>query len=166
MAKSLLRTGKEIEEIYNRNVDTVYRVCFAYMKNKTDTEDMVQNTFLKLISYNKEFNNSNHEKAWLIVTATNLCKDFYKSKWNKRENIDDFENNLYIKQELNIDETFEVIMNLPYKYKTAIYLYYYEGYSCSEIANILHKPSSTIRVYLHKGRKILKNMLGGDFNEE
>lgn len=166
MAKSLLRTDKEIEEIYYRNVDTVYRVCFAYLKNKADTEDMVQNTFLKLISYNKEFNNSNHEKAWLIVTATNLCKDFYKSKWIKRENIDDFENNLYTKQELNIDETFEAIMTLPHKYKTAIYLYYYEGYSCSEIADILHKPSSTIRVYLHKGRKILKNMLGGDFNEE
>lgn len=166
MAKSLLRTDKEIEEIYYRNVDTVYRVCFAYLKNKADTEDMVQNTFLKLISYNKEFNNSDHEKAWLIVTATNLCKDFYKSKWIKRENIDDFENNLYTKQELNIDETFEAIMTLPHKYKTAIYLYYYEGYSCSEIADILHKPNSTIRVYLHKGRKILKNMLGGDFNEE
>lgn len=166
MAKSLLRTDKEIEEIYYRNVDTVYRVCFAYLKNKADTEDMVQNTFLKLISYNKEFDNSNHEKAWLIVTATNLCKDFYKSKWNKRENIDDFENNLYIKQELNIDETLEAIMKLPDKYKTAIYLYYYEGYSCGEIADILHRPGSTIRVYLHKGRKILKNMLGGDFDEE
>lgn len=124
MAKSLLRTSKEIEEIYKRNVDTVYRVCFSYMKNRADTEDMVQSTFLKLISYNKEFINSNHEKAWLIVTATNLCKDFYKSKWRKRENIDDFENNLYIKQELDIDETFKAIMTLPFKYKTAIYLYY------------------------------------------
>ena len=166
MAKSLLRTDKEVEEIYKRNVDTVYRVCFMYMKNKHDTEDMVQNTFLKLISYNKEFINSNHEKAWLIVTATNLCKDFYKSKWSKRENIDDFENNIISYEKTDINETLEAIFKLPYKYKTAIYLYYYEGYKCNEIAKILNKPCSTIRVYLHKGRKLQKNMLGGDFDEE
>ena len=113
MAKSLLRTDKEVEEIYKRNVDTVYRVCFMYMKNKHDTEDMVQNTFLKLISYNKEFINSNHEKAWLIVTATNLCKDFYKSKWSKRENIDGFENNIISYENTDINEPLDAIFKLP-----------------------------------------------------
>ena len=44
---SSLRTDEEIEEIYNRHVDTVYRVCFSFMKNEADTEDIVQETFLQ-----------------------------------------------------------------------------------------------------------------------
>ncbi|MBO4291018.1 MAG: RNA polymerase sigma factor, partial [Lachnospiraceae bacterium] len=50
MSKSLLRTDKEIAEIYERHKQTVYRVCFAYMKNPMDTEDAVQETFYRLIS--------------------------------------------------------------------------------------------------------------------
>ena len=45
MSKSLLRTDKEIAEIYERHRMTVYRVCFAYLKHPMDTEDAVQETF-------------------------------------------------------------------------------------------------------------------------
>ena len=40
----------EFVATYNRQVDTVYRVCYSFMKNKADTEDMVQETFLRLRS--------------------------------------------------------------------------------------------------------------------
>ena len=43
---SLLRTDKEITEIYHRQIDTVYRICYSFMKNKPEAEDMVQETFL------------------------------------------------------------------------------------------------------------------------
>ena len=42
MANSLLRTDKEITELYKRHKETITRVCFAYMKNATDTEDALQ----------------------------------------------------------------------------------------------------------------------------
>ena len=80
---SLLRTDEEIIEIYNRHVDTVYRVCYSFMKNKPETEDMVQETFLRLIASGKQFENERHEKAWLIVTASNLCKDSLKNGGEK-----------------------------------------------------------------------------------
>lgn len=54
-------------ESYERNVDTVYRVCLMYLKNSADVDDAVQNTFLKLIRSGKVFSNEEHEKAWLIV---------------------------------------------------------------------------------------------------
>ena len=44
---SSLRADEEFVEIYNRHVDTVYRVCFSFMKNAADTEDMMQEIFLK-----------------------------------------------------------------------------------------------------------------------
>ena len=86
---SLLRTDEEIMDIYNRQVDTVYRVCFSFMKTRTDTEDMVQETFLRLMSSGTEFQSEKHEKAWLIVTASNLCKDALRRAWRKHTSIDD-----------------------------------------------------------------------------
>ena len=50
---SLLRTDKEITEIYHRQIDTVYRICYSFMKNKPEAEDMVQETFLRLIASGK-----------------------------------------------------------------------------------------------------------------
>lgn len=165
MTKSLLRTNKEIAEIYKRQMKTVYRVCFAYMKNPSDTEDAVQDTFYKMIKSGVAFESEEHEKAWLIRTATNVCKNSVKHWFRKRVDLSDYEN-LLSTENIEIDDTFEVVMSLPDKYKTVVYLYYYEGYKTPEISNILQKPQSTIRNYLHEARGVLKEKLGGDFNEE
>lgn len=154
------RMGKrEFTEVYYRHVDTVYRVCYSFMKNKADTEDMVQETFLRLLSSRKEFENERHEKAWLIVTASNVCKDTLKKWWRKTENIEDF---LDIaaepKQE---DSLLEVILQLPEDAKDAVYMYYYEGYTTVEIAEFLHCPESTVRSRLMRAKKKLQVMLGG-----
>jgi len=165
MANSLLRTDKEIAELYERHKEMIYRVCFAYMKNVMDTEDVVQDTFYKLIKSGTVFESAEHEKAWLIRTSTNLCKNALRHWWRKRENLEDYEN-LQSKNGFEIDDVFNVVMGLPDKYKTAIYLYYYEGYDSVEISKILHKPQSTIRYYLNEARKKLREKLGGEFNAE
>ena len=159
MSKSLLRTDKEIEEIYERHRMTVWRVCFAYMKNPVDTEDAVQETFIRLISKGPRFESNEHEKAWLIRTATNVCKDELKRWWRKNEDIDDH-TELQTKDAMKTDDAFHAVMELPDKYKTVIYLYYYEGYDSAEIADILKKPKSTIRNHLREARNLLKERLG------
>ena len=50
-----LSTDEELTEIYRRQVDAVYRVCYAFMKNPADTEDLVQETFLKLLTSGRRF---------------------------------------------------------------------------------------------------------------
>ncbi|MBQ9278181.1 MAG: RNA polymerase sigma factor [Lachnospiraceae bacterium] len=165
MSKSKVRTDKEIEEIYMRHSNTIYRICFAYMKNHVDTEDAVQETFFKLIKSRPFFESKEHEKAWLIRTATNICKNILKHWWMKRENIDDF-CNLQSSKKKETDDILNLVIELPEKYKTVVYLYYYEGYNSVEIAKIMKKPQSTIRNYLHEARAILKERLGDDFNEE
>jgi len=165
---SLVRTNTEIAEIYNRHSNMVYRICFAYMKNPADTEDAVQNTFCNLLKSWVIFESAEHEKAWLIRTATNVCKNALKHWWRKRENLDDHENIQAAKNSFEIDETFAEVMKLPDKYKSVVYLYYYEGYDSTEIAKILQKPQSTIRYYLSNARKLLceKLMPGGDLSAE
>lgn len=158
---SLLRTDKEITDIYYRNVDTVYYVCYSFMKNKPEAEDMVQETFLRLISTGKHFENERHEKAWLIVTASNLCKNSLKKHWRREESIDAnpaLENRVAKSD----NEVLEAILALPREYKTVVYMYYYEGYSGEEIARYLHCPHATVRTRLARARKLLKQMLGGD----
>ena len=158
----LQRTGKEITEIYNRQVDTVYRICFSFMKNTADAEDMVQETFLRLISGNVVFQSEEHEKAWLIVTASNLCRDTLKNWWRKTADIDD--PTLELKQPpFEIDHVLEAILNLPPDQKCAVYMYYYEGYSTADIAGYLRCPHATVRSRLSRARKTLKTKLGGDF---
>jgi RNA polymerase sigma-70 factor (ECF subfamily) len=164
MAKPLLRTNKEIAEIYQRRMKMLYRVCFAYMKNPADTEDAVQNTFWKMIKSGPAFESEEHEKAWLIRTAVNVCKNSVRHWFRKREDLADCEN-LQGAGNVEIDSTFGVVMGLPDKYKSVIYLYYYEGYTTPEISRMLRKPPSTIRNYLSEARKVLKEKLGGDFNE-
>lgn len=162
MESSLLRTNEELSMIYDRHVDTVYRICFMFMKNRPDTEDMVQNTFIRLMKDKTVFQSPEHEKAWLIRTASNLCKDHFKHWWSKTVSINNAVE-VAVEQPFNIDGNLEKVMKLPSKYKTAIYLYYYEGYSTEEIADILKKSQSTVRGYLHTGRKLLKMEMEGDF---
>jgi RNA polymerase sigma-70 factor (ECF subfamily) len=164
MTKSLLRTDKEIAEIYTRHVKTVYRVCFAYMKNSADTEDAVSDTFYKMIKSGTVFESEEHEKAWLIRTATNVCKNSLRHWFRKSDDLASCEN-LQSAENIEIDDTLEAVMGLPDKYKTVLYLYYYEGYSTPEISRILEKPQSTIRNHLHEARGILKERIGGDFHE-
>ena len=157
---TMLQSDRQILEIYDRHVDTVYRVCYSLMKNKTEAEDMVQETFLKLITSGKEFVDARHEKAWLIVTASNLCKDNLKKWWRRHEDIEDY---LTIAQETGYaDPTIlETILKLPHDYKTVVYMYYYEGYTTVEIAHYLHCAEATVRSRLSRARGQLRTMLGG-----
>ena len=164
MTASLLRTDREIAEIYQRHKNTVYRVCFAYMKSPADTEDAVQDTFVRLIDVGPAFESKEHEKAWLIRTATNVCKNVLRSWWRKRERLEEHEN--FQGRDDAIDDVISVVMELPAKYKTVVYLYYYEGYDSVEISRTLGKSQSTIRNYLHEARGVLRTKLGGDFFEE
>ena len=121
---------------------------------------MTQETFLRLISHEKPFENQRHEKAWLIVTASNLCKDALKKWWRYSENIDDY---TYLAQESTEtgNEVLDAILALPPDYKDAVYMYYYEGFSTVEIARHLNCPESTVRSRLSRARKQLQTMLGG-----
>jgi len=157
-ARSKEETSRSIEEIYTEYANMIYWVCFAYMKNTADTEDVVSDVFVRLIKSEVTFRDKEHEKAWLLRTAINLCKDNLKNWRRKSVDIDEYEN-LQSENPLEGNEALTAVMELPPRYKDAVYLYYYEGYSISEIAQILKKPQSSVKVHLHKARKILKGVL-------
>ena len=165
MAGSKLRTDEEIAELYERHKHTVYRVCFSYMKNPADTEDAVQNTFFKLIKASPAFENTEHEKAWLIRTASNLCKNELKHWRRRTEDIEDYAH-LIGTEDVPEDGVLQAVLSLPDRCKTPVYLYYYEGYTTPQIAEMLKKRPSTVRNQLREARLLLKERLGDDDLEE
>ena len=170
------------EEIYERHVDVLYRICFIYTKNKYDAEDMVQNTFVRLLRTPISFESHEHERAWLIRTASNLCKDHHKHWWQKTVALDIVEHGDMSAATTTVtgvtgdidaidaadatdDEILSRILRLPTLHRISLQYYYYDGYSTAEIATILGKKESTVRSYLHRARKALKLLLENKGNE-
>lgn len=149
------------EGFYERNYKLVYRICFTYMKNRSEAEDCTEDVFVKVLTGNFTFNDETHEKKWLTVTAINLCKDRLKH-WFRRmvspmEDVEEPEG----EQISEPDETLEMVIKLSAKYKDVIYLHYYMDFKTDEIAAMLHKPPSTVRNHLAEARAILKKQIGG-----
>ena len=128
------------------------------MKNRADTEDLVQETFLRLIRSAPRFSSEEHEKAWLIVTASNLCKNALKH-WSRRSEALEEHPELQSPDRPRVDPVLDAIFRLPPAYKTAVYLYYYEGYSTREMAELLSLPEATVRTHLVRARARLKTIL-------
>jgi RNA polymerase sigma-70 factor (ECF subfamily) len=148
-------SDKEIKDMYDRNIDMLYRITYTYFKgDKSKVEDAIQDLFLKVIDKNIRFDSLEHEKAWFIVAVRNISKNMLKRKWNEEIELD-----IDVSKEDNKDNTIDLVMQLPNEYKLPIYLFYYENYSCIEIAKMMDIPENTVYSYLSRGRKKLKIMI-------
>ncbi len=140
----------------------VFRIAFLYMKNRQESEDIVQDTFVQLLRSQPVFSRAEQEKAWLIVTASNLCKGRLRRRYRKDEPLE-FHPNLTA-PEPPMNDVAIAIMKLPERYKTAVYLHYYEGYTSVEIARLTGQKPATIRTWLSRARAELKQKLGGEYD--
>jgi RNA polymerase sigma-70 factor (ECF subfamily) len=139
-------------------MDTIFRVAFSYLKSRADADDITQNVLIKLYRAGKEFESDSHIKRWLIRVTINECKKALISPWRKAEPIEDYANTLSFATPEH-SELFYMVMDLPKKYRVAVFLYYYEDYSTDEISQLLGIPNATVRTHLKRGREQLKNTL-------
>lgn len=154
--------GINAEHIYDLYFDTVYKICFLYMKNHTDAQDITQETFCHMLQKNFRYESDEKTKAWLIVCASNLCKNHLKKWWVKR--VSSFDEAIgkeeqeaqSVLSDSESREVYRTVMNLDKKYAIPTYLYYYEGYKTAEIAKILGTNPSTVQTRLAKARELLK----------
>lgn len=157
-----MKSEQEVNRAIEKYSDTVYRICLLHLKNHADAEDIFQNVFLKYVTYSKDFESEEHEKAWIIRVTVNACKDLKKSFFRSRVVSIEEIKNFQASQQENYCEVLEAVLSLPEKYKNPVYLYYYEQYSAVEIGKILGKNVNTIYTLLSRGKNILKDKLGGD----
>ncbi len=135
--------------------DVLFRCAYSYCNNKQDAEDIVQEAFLKCLKKNPSFVDESHEKAWLIRVTINLAKDLQKTYWHR--NVQELTETI-VDSHCDDENIYQLIQQLPAKYRIIIQLHYQEGYMIKEIAEILHKRQSTIGNQLSRARNLLKKM--------
>ncbi len=144
----------ETKRIYEKYFNTVYRICFLYMKNEADAADVVQDVFCRMIKRSPIFEDDEKVKAWLIVTASNCCKTLLKKWWYKHIEYNEAMENE--QTEFSDSSVLTAVRELDKKYSLPVYLYYYEGYKTAEIAEILNEKQSTVQTRLAKARELLR----------
>ena len=160
-------TDGYIQYVLDTYSQTLIRLCYTYVRSICDAEDITQDVLVALLKRGKPFDSPEHEKAWLLRTAINKSKNHLKSGWIKRtvplNETDDSE----IDDSMNEkNQVMEAVLSLPEKYRTVIHLFYYNGYSIKEIADIVGKKPATVGTLLARGRALLKEMMIGGFDED
>ncbi|MBS5064208.1 MAG: sigma-70 family RNA polymerase sigma factor [Hungatella hathewayi] len=157
-----MRSEQEADRAITLYSDTVRKICMLHLKSYADTEDIFQTVFLKYVLYSGSFENSEHEKAWIIRVTINACKDYLKSFF--RSHTVPLEEITEVAGEMPEEhsEVLEAVLSLPKKYKDVVYLFYYEDYTAVEISEILGRNVNTVYTLLARAKVMLREMLGGD----
>ena len=134
--------------------DVVFRIALTYLRDRADADDVAQDVFLKLLKSDAQFESWEHLRRWLIRVTINECKSLFRKPWRRVEDIENLADSLSMAQ----DET-KAVLWLPERFRIPIVLYYYLGFSTSEIAELLHVPAATVRTRLARGRSKLKFIL-------
>jgi len=118
----------------------------------------VQEVFIKRLYYAPVFKSEDHEKNWIYRVAINICRDKRKQKSRLDIPIESVEE-IGREQEQTL---LGVLTEMPEKYRVAIHLHYYEGYSVKEISKLLGTTESSVKMRLKRGREMLRNVLEGE----
>lgn len=154
-----------IERLVETYSDTLLRVALHNTQNISDAEDVVQTVFLKLLRLGTQFADAEHEKAWLIRVTINQCRDLKRSAWHKKTTgFAQAHTALPARGEEQGFEVLQVVRQLPDGYANIVYLYYFEGYSTLEIANMLNMNQNTVESRLHRARAKLRALLKGEWD--
>lgn len=152
---------EKMTEIYDKYSNAVYRMAFAYCKNKADAEDIMQEVFISRFSADIVFEDEAKEKSWLLKVTVNKCRDMFRSlryKYSLTSIPLEEADIIYETQEES--DVYHAVMSLPNKYRTVIHLFYYEEYTIKEISAITGDKETAIQTQLYRARKKLKDILG------
>lgn len=137
--------------------NSILRLAYSYLHNRSDAEEVVQDTLIRFLQETPAFHDANHEKAWCLRVAGNLAKN--RIKYNTVRDADELNEELIDERREDLSFVWEAVKALPVKYREVIHLFYHEGYSTAEIAGILRMKETTVRSNLSRGREQLKTVL-------
>lgn len=149
----------QARRLVNLYADMILRISYQYLKQTYDAEDICQTVFLKYITNDMKFDSIEHEKAWIIRTTINACKDHLKSAFFRKTVALEEAASVTAAPSVPDMEILDAVKHLPEHYRISIYLYYYEEYSAREIAQVLGKSEATVTQYLSRGRRKLRAYL-------
>ncbi len=152
-----------IGDSFDSYADMVYRIALNIVRNREEAQDIVMDVFMALMKQSS-FNDEAHVKAWLIRTAENKAINVVKSARIRRtQPLDELlENTLSAPLNEQEHEVLDMVMRLPDKLKTTVYMCYFEDMSAEEIGEALGISANTVYKRLERGRNVLKMNMEGE----
>ena len=151
------------EELLRRYGDHVFRLAYSYLHGRADAEDVVQDVLLRYLDTAPVLDGPEHEKAWLLRVAANLCKNRLRDAAAHR--TDELSETLAAEEREDLSYVWTAVKALPEAQREAVHLFYYEGYPTAQIAEILGRKESTVRSDLRRARMQLRDLLKEDDDE-
>ena len=160
----------KIEKLYERYNRLMYVTAFHILNHHEDAEDAVIHAWEKIIRHLDKISevDCQETKSFIVIITERSAIDYYRK--NRRKNkvealYDDYERSPFIvtkDHELDKVEMNHLFRSLPKKYSDVLILYYVNGFSGKEIADILNLKEATVMQRLHRGRLQLKREMGID----
>lgn len=144
----------------------VYRIALHVTGSPQDAEDAVQEVFLRLFTQRGSFDGPEHQRRWIIRVTVNLCRDLLRSPWRRRRASLTEVTDEPVFDRSEQGELYREVMALPEKYRTVLYLFYYEEMTVREIGEILGLRTSAVTTRLHRARAKLKEQLTEVWQDE
>ena len=154
---SRARVNQQAEALLDRHGESILRLAYSYLHNQSDAEDILQDTLIQYLRTAPTLDSPAHEKAWLLRVAGNLSKNLLRAQGYRQ--ADQLKETLAAQEREDLSYVWEAVKALPVPYREAIHLFYYEGYSTAQIAQILGRKEATVRSHLKRGREKLKPLL-------
>ncbi|MBE6757272.1 MAG: sigma-70 family RNA polymerase sigma factor [Ruminococcaceae bacterium] len=145
-----------VEQVFLQYRQTVYRLALARLGNSAAAEDAVQEVFLRYVRKAPVFREAEHCKAWLLRVTVNCCRSARTTAW-ARHTVP-LEDTLTAPPIESLG-VFDAVQTLPPAQRVVIHLFYYEGYSVREIAQMTSATEATVKTRLHRARTALRNLL-------
>lgn len=155
---------ERFKEIFLPYHQKLYWIAFRYVRNQTQAEDIVQDTYIKLWERRSRLADIDNPEAFSVVVLRNTCLDFLKSPKNRpSEEIeagDEPSSNTSLTGQLETQEKAEnirmIINNLPEQQRELLMLRDWDGYSNKEIELLTGLSAVNVRVTLSRARKSVR----------
>ena len=154
MRTNASRSEEEIERIISTYGDLLFRTALVMLGSREDAEDVLQETVLKYLQKAPAFSGPKHEKAWLIKVAANQCRDALRFRRRHPQiSLEEWRGSGTCAENSGI---LDALAGVPEKYRIVLLLYYVEEYSMGEIAAVIGRSVSAVKMRLKKGRELLE----------
>jgi RNA polymerase sigma-70 factor (ECF subfamily) len=161
---------RKVEKLYEKYHKLMYVVAYNILKNHEDAEDAVIASWEKIICHLDKISeiDCQETKSFFVIVVERTAIDYYRK--NKRQSsvqifLDEYEESPYFATKdktLENLELYEVLRHIPKKYSEVLLLYYVNGFTGKEIANLLGIKEDAVMTRLSRGRKQLKKELSGN----
>jgi RNA polymerase sigma factor (sigma-70 family) len=153
-------------ELYNYYAPSLLAVCMRYVADKSEAEDILQESFLKILNNIKEYTGKGHFENWMRKIVVNTAiTHFHKEKKHyyheEIETVKDYEIQFQLspEKEFEANELNELLKKMPEGYRIVFNMFAVEGYKHKEIAEKLNIDENTSKTQFLRAKSwIIKEM--------